>query len=144
MITLKFRKRSEYEPPSVPTVYPVGTFVRSEKGYFFISSKDKRLRLISERVLRSWAPPRVVQVRESALANYRIAAKLKFRNGSLIWNISDGKIYLIESGKRRWLKNPEWFYVLGLNPSDLSWNMKRIMHVSDEEIKLHELGEDLV
>ena len=137
------RKSPEWVKPTTPVDYPSGTFIRTEKGYFYIVNSSKRYRITSTRVLSSWSPQRVVDTTEAAVGKFKIAAKMKFRNGSLIWNIADGKIYLIENGKRRWLKNPEWFYRLGLNPSDLKWNMQRVQQVSADEIAIHELGEDL-
>lgn len=135
-------RRQKKTLPTSPTEYPVGSFVKTEKGYFYIVFKVKRYRLTSERVLKSWSPPRVVETTEAAVSKYRIAAKMKFRNGSLIWNIADGRIYLVENGKRRWLKNPDSFYLVGLDPADLKWNWERIQHVSQDEINLHEQGED--
>lgn len=139
---MNFKKKLASKPTS-PVKYPHATFVHSEAGYFFIKDDSKRYRLLSKRVVDSWRPHRVVETTEAALKNYKVAAKMQFRNGSLIWNLSDGKIYLIEHGKRRWLKNPDWFYVLGLDPSDLRWNIERVQHVSEDEINLHEEGEPL-
>jgi hypothetical protein len=136
-------RRSQKALTTATTRYPNGTFIETEKGFFYILNPTKRYRIISQRVLNSWNPHRVVKTTEAAVSKYRISAKLKFRNGSLIWNISDGKIYLIEDGKRRWLKNPDWFNILGLDPTDLKFNMSKIQHVSADEISLHELGEDL-
>lgn len=139
---MRLRKKS----PTLPTSkveYPVGSFLSTEKGYFYIAKPGKRYRITTERVLASWSPQRVIKTSEAAVAGYPIVARLKFRNGSLIWNIADGKIYLIDNGKRRWVKNPDWFTTLGLNPSDLKWNMKHVIHVSEAEINLHEPGVDL-
>lgn len=135
-----FRKKTL---PTTPTDYPAATFVKTEMGWFYIVGPGKRFRVMSQRVLDSWAPPRVVETTEAAVSKYRIVAKIKFRNGSLIWNISDGRIYLVENGKRRWVKSPEAFYCIGLDPTDLKFNMKKIQCVSQEEINLHPLGEDL-
>lgn len=122
--------------PTKPVDYPPGTFVRTERGYFYIVSDTRRLRLISERVLESWRPTRVVNTTEAAVKNYRISSKLRFRNGSLIHNVADGRIYLIVEGKRRHIVNPDVLERIGAT-------MKDVMHVSDDEIKLHELGEAL-
>lgn len=137
-----FRKKNA-TPPTTPTEYPAGSFIKTERGHFYIAAPGKRYRIVSQRVLDSWSPQRVVTTTEAAVAKYKIAAKMKMRNGSLIWNLSDGKIYLIENGKRRWLKNPDWFFRLGLDPSDLKFNMKRITLVSLDELNLHPEGEDL-
>lgn len=137
-----FRKKTP-TPPTTPTEYPVGSFLETEKGLFYVAAPGKRYRVTSHRVLASWSPPRLIKTTEAAVVKFRIAAKMKFRNGSLIWSLGDGKIYLVENGKRRWLKNPEWFYHLGLDPTDLAFNMKKIQMVSHDEINLHEAGEDL-
>lgn len=137
---LGLKKKTE---PVIPPFFPVGSFVKTEKGYFYIFSNSKRYHVLSWRILASWNPHRVIETTEAAVAGYRIAAKLKCRNGSLIHNIADGKIYLVEGGKRRWLKNPEWFEHLGLRPWDLAFNMKKVIFVSEKELLLHPLGEDL-
>lgn len=124
--------------PSSPVDYPVGSYVKTEKGYFYIVTASKRYRIISERVLNSWAPARVVQTSEAAVANYRVAAKMKFRNGSLIHNLADGKIYLIVEGKRCQLVSPEAFERIGSKPND-----KSIVTVSKDEIELHQLGDEI-
>lgn len=132
---LNFRQ-SKIQTPKSPTEYPAGTFVKTEKGFFYIVNADKRYRLISQRVLDSWAPHRVVNTSEAAVQNYRIAARMKFRNGSLIHNLADGKIYLIEKGKRRHVVSPEAFERIGADYNSATTT-------SNEEILLHELGEEL-
>lgn len=61
---------------------------------------------------------------------------MKFRNGSLIWNIADGTIYLIESGKRRAIISPDALTRIGAVYDDA-------VPVSLAEIQLHESGEEL-
>ena len=129
--------------PTQPTEYPAGTYVHTELGYFYIHSPVKRFRIISYRVLDSWAPPRVVETTEAAVKKYKITAKMKFRNGSLIWNLADGKLYLIENGLRCWVKNPDWLSRLGVDSSDLKFVMNKVKIVSEAELKLHEPGRNL-
>jgi hypothetical protein len=130
------RSRQAPTLPTAPTKYPHSTFIETEKGYFYILNDTKRYRLLSARVLESWRPHRVVQTTEAAVAHYRIVAKMKFRNGSLIWNLSDGRLYLIENGMRRWVQSPDVFDRLGIEFDDAQV-------VSLDEINLHEQGEDL-
>jgi hypothetical protein len=123
--------------PTTPSNYPVGTFVHTEKGFFYIVSPTRRLRIITRRCLESWAPPRVVLTSESAVSKYVIGiTKMKFRNGSLIHNLADGKIYLIEEGKRRHVTDPDVLETLGA-----SW--KDVTRVSLAEVNLHPEGETL-
>lgn len=131
-----FRRQQKPTLPTRPVVYPVGSFVETEAGYFYISSPSKRIRIVTKRVLDSWAPHRVVKTTEAAVKNYKAWGKLPFRNGSLIHNIADGKIYLIENKKRRHITNPD---VLG----QLDARRKDIVEVSLAEINLHEEGEIL-
>lgn len=130
--------RRKQKPPTTPTEYPAGTFLKTEKGYFYIVNSSKRYRLISWRAVESWKPHRVVETTEAALKNYRVAAKMKFRNGSLIHNLADGTIYLIVDGKRCQMVSPEAFERLGTHHRS-----KDIVTVSPAEINLHALGEEI-
>lgn len=122
--------------PQTRTEYPNGTFVETSKGLFYIAGPEKRLRILTSRVLASWSPPRVVQTTDAALAGYRVTSKMKFRNGSLLNSLADGRIYLIEDGKRRHVTNPDALLRLGARYSDA-------VHVSLDEIKLHPEGEPI-
>lgn len=135
---MKLRK-SNIECP--PGDLAIGSYIKTERGYFYVHSKTQRFRFITERVLASWSPQRIVEVSEShaAVKRMRVTKKIKFRNGSLIWNISDGKIYLIESGKRRNIVSPEAFLRLGVDYNNLK---NKVFIVSLAEINMHELGED--
>lgn len=132
---MRFWKRQTKPLPSEPVVYPTGSFVKTEKGYFYIAKPGKRYRIISERLLASYSPHRIIETTEAAVANYRISARLKFRSGSLIYNISDGKMFLIEDGKRRWVTSPEALDRIGADYDDA-------VVVSKQETDLHEMGED--
>lgn len=122
--------------PVEPVKYPSGTFLHTEKGYFYVVSASKRFRVISKRVLESWSPPRVVETTEAAAANHRIAAKLKFRNGSLLYSQANGKMFLVSDNQLRHITNPDWLDWLNLDRRKAVW-------VSQEEINLHELGDPL-
>lgn len=122
--------------PSSPVVYPSGVFIHTEKGYFYIHGEGKRMRIISERVLASWTPQRIIKTTEAAVSKYRVTSKIRFRNGSLIWNISDGKMYLIENGTRRHITSPDVLTRIGATTKD-------VVAVSLDEINLHPEGESL-
>jgi hypothetical protein len=128
------RRKKQSNLPTKPVEYPVGSFVESEAGYFYITSSSKRYRFITKRVLDSWNPPRLIKTTESALASYRVGYKMKFRSGSLIHNIGDGKIYLIENNLRRHVVSPDALERIGATKDD-------VVLVSLEEILLHEEGE---
>jgi len=131
-----FLRRNQQKFPTEPVSYPAGTFVHTEKGYFYIVNTTKRYRLISERVVASWRPQRIVQTSEAAVSKYRVAAKMKFRNGSLIHNLADGKIYLIVDGQRRQIVSPDALQRIGAKQAEA-------VTVSQDEINIHELGEEI-
>lgn len=133
---MRVMRRKTPPLPSEPVVYPAGTFVETEKGFFYIHSGDKRYRLITKRVLDSWNPHRVVKTTEAAVSKYRIAARMRFRNGSLIHNLADGKIYLIEDSKRRHVTSPDALERIGARYDEA-------ITVSDKELKLHSEGAPL-
>lgn len=120
------------------TEFPPGTYLLTEKGYFFVQSTTKRYRFSTRRVLDSWAPQRIVEASEAepGVKKLKVAAKMRFRNGSLLYSQANGKMYLISENKRRHITNPDWLENLSLNRRDAVW-------VSDDEINLHEEGEPL-
>lgn len=128
------RKRRT-ELPTGPVDYPSGSCVKTEKGLFLIKG-TKRYRIVSERVLASWSFPRVIVTSEAAVAKYKILGKLGFRESSLLYNIKDGKMYLVSENKRRHITSPDVLDRLGATSKD-------VMTVSDDEIKLHEEGTEV-
>lgn len=131
-----FRRTPKHQKPTTRTEYPAGTFIKTEKGYFYVVNKTKRYRITSLRVLASWSPQRVAESTEAAVAHLRVASKMKFRNGSLIHSLSDGRIYLIEEGLRRHVTSPDALTRIGAVQSEA-------VTVSRDEINLHQPGEDL-
>lgn len=116
--------------------YPPGTFLDTDRGYFYVHRPKELRRVVTKRVLMSWSPPRLVKVPFSSLKGHRIIGKLKFRNGSLIKNYGDGKIYLIVDGKRRHIASPDYLSALDATHKD-------VFIVSIDEVELHPEGEIL-
>jgi len=73
---------------------------------------------------------------ESSLVNIKTAGRLGFRDGTLIKNIADGKMYLISQNKRRHIVSPDVFDKYGLDRS-------KLIEVSSKEAEMHELGDSL-
>lgn len=133
---MAFWKRERPETPlrTTKTDYPFMTFVRTEDGMFLLKDKT-RARIISERILNSWCV-RLVATTEAAVKHYTITGKLGFRDGTLITDMGDGKIYLVSQNKRRQVTSPDAFEKYGLDRSTMIW-------VSADEAKLQPVGEVL-
>ncbi len=119
---------------SQPTNFPSGIAVKTDKDVYWIKD-GKRYKLISDRAAKSWSFT-TVNATEAALSGIRLAGKLGFRDGTLIKNISDGKIYLVSQNKLRHIVDPDSFAKYGLDRS-------KIIEVSEKEIMAHELGDNI-
>jgi hypothetical protein len=119
---------------SHPTNFPSGIAVKTDKSTYWIKD-GKRYRLISNRAAHSWCFTTVLAT-EAALTGIKLVGKLGFRDGTLIKNISDGKMYLVSQNKRRHIVDPDSFLKYGLDRS-------RVVEVSESEINMHDLGDNL-
>lgn len=134
MIKLKLQKNIQNTLITSPTNFPSGLSIKTDKGTYWIKD-GKRFKLISDRAAASWAFT-TINATENALSTTKLAGKLGFRDGSLIRDISDGKMYLISQNKKRHITSPDIFEKYGLD-------RKLMIEVSSAEANAHELGEDL-
>lgn len=119
---------------SQPTNFPSGIAVKTDKDTYWIKD-GKRYRLISNRAAQSWCFTTVLAT-EAALTGIKLVGKLGFRDGSLIKNLADGRMYLVSQNKLRHIVDPDSFDRYGLDRS-------KVLEVSDKEISAHDLGENL-
>ena len=119
---------------SQPTNFPSGIAVKTDKDTYWIKD-GKRYRLISNRAAQSWCFTTVLAT-EAALTGIKLVGKLGFRDGSLIKNLADGRMYLVSQNKLRHIVDPDSFNRYGLDRS-------KVVEVSDKEILAHDLGENL-
>lgn len=117
-----------------PTNFPSGIAVKTDKGTYWIKD-NKRYKLVSGRAAESWSFTTVLAT-ESSLTTIKLVGKLGFRDGTLIKNISDGKMYLVSQNKRRHVASPDVFIQYGLDRS-------KVIEVSESECEMHEEGEKL-
>jgi hypothetical protein len=139
-----FKRKVPQPPPEpqtqpLPTIqtktdFPYGTVVKTENGWFFLKDKT-RLRIPTQKILDSWSLS-VVQATESAVKHYITTGKLGFRDGTLIYNWGDGKIYLISQNKRRQITSPDALLKYGIDRG-------KMIEVSAEEAELQNIGEVL-
>ena len=119
---------------SQPTNFPSGIAVKTDKDTYWIKD-GKRYRLISNRAAQSWCFTTVLAT-EAALTGIKLVGKLGFRDGSLIKNLADGRMYLVSQNKLRHIVDPDSFDRYGLDRC-------KVVEVSDKEISAHDLGENL-
>ena len=117
-----------------PTVFPSGIAVKTETATYWIKD-NKRFKLISQRAADSWCF-NTVKATEKAVVPMKLAGKLGFRDGTLIKNIADGKMYLVSQNKRRHIVDPDSFDRYGLDRS-------KVIEVSELEAAAHDLGDNL-
>jgi hypothetical protein len=110
---------------------PSGLIAQTEKGYFYIKGK-KRFKFVSERAMSTWFLP-IINTTEQKLAGFPQMGTLGLRDGSVVKDISDGKIYLISDNKKRHITNPDV----------LIWINSSIIDVSQKDILVHEDGDPL-
>lgn len=139
-----FQKKTPPPTPSKPALphspvnYPTGTAVINENGdKFYIQKDGKRYRIQSDEIFWSWRFPLVVYTSEIALKNYPVAVgKYPFRDGTLLNNFADGKLYLVSESKLRHITSPD---VL----ARLHKTADKAMVVSQADINIMRMGDEL-
>jgi hypothetical protein len=113
--------------PSVPS----GLIAQTEKGYFYIKG-SKKFKFVSDRAMLSWTLP-VIKTTDDKISGIPTSGLLGFRDGTLVKNIADGKIYLISDSKRRHITDPDV----------LEWLDTEIVRAGEKEISIHPEGDKL-
>jgi hypothetical protein len=134
MLRKKPKQNTQTVLVTLQTNFPSGIAVKTDKATYWIKD-SKRYKLISDRAAESWLFT-TVNATETAVSGIKLVGKLGFRDGTLIKNISDGKLYLISQNKRRHIIDPDVFNKYGLDRS-------KLIEVSDLEAAMHDLGDDL-
>lgn len=108
--------------------------METEGGVYFIKGKTK-FKLYSQRAVESWRFE-LLPGSLASVSQFTYGGFLGFRDGSLIQNVADGKIYLVSGSKRRHITSPDVFARYGLD-------RRRVVEVSEAETNLHKEGEPL-
>jgi len=125
-----FQKKQIKQIKDAPFV-PSG-LIGLNAGSFYYVKGNKRFKFISERAMKSWYLP-VLKIDAAFLNKLASGGTLGFRDGSLVKDISDGKIYLISDSKRRHV----------VDPDVLQWIDTEIIDAGQKEILVHQEGEPI-
>jgi hypothetical protein len=126
--------QTNINPPLVPTVYPSGVAVFDGTNTYFIKN-NKKYRIISDRAVQSWGF-KVWHGSPESLSKIVLGGILAFRDGSVIKDVSNGKIYLVVNGMKQHITTPDFFTKFGVDPG-------YIIEVSAKEADLHKNGEPI-
>ena len=123
------RKRISLNPK-----VPGGLIAHTEKGDYLVKG-GKRFRFVSDRARDSWRL-KIVNTNELALLDIKLSGVVGFRDGTLIRDISNNKIYLISDYKKMQIVSPDTLRELGFKTKD-------IVMVSMKEASIHRDGGQL-
>ncbi len=126
--------QTNINPPLVPTAYPSGVAVFDGTNTYFIKN-NKKYRIISDRAVQSWGF-KVWHGSPESLSKIVLGGILAFRDGSVIKDVSNGKIYLVVNGMKQHITTPDFFTKFGVDPG-------YIIEVSAKEADLHKNGEPI-
>ena len=107
MSILRKSKKKSLQP-TISTLegkaYPIsGIFYITEKGTFYIKS-SKRYKVFSDRCFSSWNV-KAIDASFAQISHIPYAGILGFRDGTIIHNLGDGKIYVVSDNKRLHIKD---------------------------------------
>jgi hypothetical protein len=129
-----FKRKNKHEPRLLvdrKVTWPNGIAVRTPDHIWYLKN-GKRMLIFSERVLQSWNFY-LGHGTDASVSHFPRAGVIGFRDGTLIRDVSDGKMYLIEGSKKRHITSPD---VLVL----LDWP---VIDVSKLEAEIHPQGDEL-
>lgn len=129
-----FKKKNTVDTVYAAVKYPSGVAVATEGGVYYIKG-DTRFKYFSDRVFQSWKIDPLPGSLKS-VSKHTYGGVMGFRDGTLIYNIANGRLYLVSGNKVRHIQSPDVFARYGLDRS-------KAIEVSQEEVNLHNEGEPL-
>ena len=131
MNILKVFQKKQIKITKNATFIPSG-LIGLNAGSFYYVKGNKRFKFVSERAMKSWCLP-ILKIDATFLNKLTSGGTLGFRDGSLVKDISDGKMYLISDSKRRHV----------VNPDVLQWINTEIIDAGQKEVLVHQEGEPI-
>lgn len=120
------------------SAYPTGALLQNKEtgGVYFVENGIK-YPIYSKEIMKTNYSNRVLtQVNPNILDQYLDGEPVKFNDGELVKAQGDSKVYVISSGKRRWISTEEAFAKFGYK-----WD--NIIVTSSKAVEIHPLGVDI-
>lgn len=127
-------QQTKINPPLIPLQYPSGIAVFDGTNTYFIKN-SKKYRIVSDRAVKSWGF-NVWYGSPESLSKTPLGGILGFRDGTVIKDISNGKIYLVVNSMKQHITTPDFFDKFGIDRN-------LIVEVSSKEAELHKNGEPI-
>lgn len=134
MLRKKHKEPAKVLPAQYPVIYPSGVAVFDGTNTYFIKN-GKKYRIISDRAVKSWGF-NVWYGSPDSLSKTPLGGILAFRDGTVIKDVSNGKMYLVVNGMKQHITTPDFFTKFGIDPAS-------IVEVSAKEADLHKNGEPI-
>lgn len=128
------KKTPEIPVANYPVEYPDGVAVFDGINTYFIKN-GKKYKIMSQRAAESWNF-NVWHGSDRSLSKTPMAGIIGFRDGTVIKDISDGKIYLVSSNRKRHITTPDFFAKYGVDRS-------KVIEVSRKEVDFYKDGEPI-
>lgn len=129
-----FKKQRDQENLYYPIDKVIDGLVYSYGTKVFLAKSGNGYEFYSERALQSWDLPVYPLDRMADSMPRKLVGTVGFRDGTLIQNAKDGKIYIISNAKKRLITAP-----LG----DYGFDYSQVVEVSDAEAEFHLDGEEI-
>jgi hypothetical protein len=118
---------------------PIGQLIQASKsGQYYYLKEGKYQILLDKKIAQINFPNLSVQTKpRKFLDKFDSADPVKLEGGTLFGIKDTGKIYMVEDGKKRHIKDEEVFHQLGLEWEDVTWVNKFVAynHPTGEPIK---------
>lgn len=137
VIKVEEKNLSKFKQGAVITsqnINPKGELIKTKPGggYYYIKN-DKYHLLIDKKIAQINFPNLKVQTKPKGyLEQFKPGSPAQLEDGVIFGIRKTGKIYMVENGKRRHIKNEKVFHQLGLEWNDVNWLKYDVIFTLDE------------
>jgi len=121
------------------SAYPTGALLQNNQtgGVYYVENGIKQPIYSRELMTASFKGRILTQVGPEILDQYPEGPPVKFKDGELVKDKSDSKVYVISEGRRRWVKTEEAF-------ANFGYKWDNIIETNFQAVNIHPLGQDVI